>query len=186
MSTTPTIRRWSFSSESSLNLPLTRSRSIKKYTKKLSNLLSPTPKVADDTGVKFVINATRPLTKPVTVTSPTSAYGRKRATSRGEKAFAAFTESWKAGVDTVRYERAPDVWSPLHAPINELAKAEDRRRLDLAPGRLEYLLYVREGVGLPVEHCLIVETMWLRPSEVSFFKAHALIMGEGEEAKCFF
>lgn len=192
MSSTPTIRRSNFSSESSLDLPLTRSRSVKKYAKKLSDLLSPTPKVADDTEeVKFAINATPPLNKPMTVTSPTSASGQKRAISRGGKAFAALTESWNAGVDTIRYERAPNVSSPQYTPIKDLQQAESRRRaerdaLELAPGRVEYLLYVGEGIGPPVEYCSIVEMMWSRPSEVSLFKAHALMIGEGEEAKCFF
>lgn len=192
MSTTPTIRRSSFSSESSLDLPLTRSRSVKKYAKKLSYLLSPTLKVANDTEeVKFAINATPPLNKPMVVTSPTSASGPKRAISRGEKAFAALTESWKAGVDTMSYERASNISSPQYTPIKDLQQAQSRRRaerdaLEVAPGRIEYLLYIGEGIGPPVEYCSIVETMCLRPSEVSLFKVHALMIGEGEEAKCFF
>lgn len=189
MPTTPTICRSNFSSESSLDLPLTRSRSVKKYARKLSNFLSPTLKIADDTEeIKFAINATPPLNKPVTVTSSTSAFGRKRTISHGGKAFAAFTESWKAGVDTMRYERAPNVSSPQYTPINDLQQAESRRQAEreLAPGRVEYLLYVREGIGPLVEYCSIVETMWLSPCEVSLFKAHALMIGEGEEAKCFF
>lgn len=186
MPTTPTIRRSSFSSESSLDLPLSRPRSVKKYAKKLSNLLTPIPKVANETDVDSFLNATPPLEKPAIFTSPTSTSGRKRAVSRGEKAFAALKESWIVGVDTMRYERGPNLSSPLYAANNELAIADDRCRLELAPGRVEYLLYVKEGIGLPVEYCPIVETMWLRPSEVILFKTHALIIGEGEEAKCFF
>ena len=198
-----TIERSSFSSDSSLDFPLSPSQSLKRYTRKVSNLFTPGSRTADDdTEVAYSANTTPPLDKSFAVTSPMSASGRRRAVSGGRRALAAFKESWKAGIDRKGYEQERNFQetedaegkgrhAPRYAPITELQQAEDRRRAErdaslLAPGRTEYLFYVREHMGQPVEHETIIETMWSRPCDARIFKAFALLEGEGEDARCFF
>lgn len=194
--TTSSVHCSSFSSDLSQDQPLTRSRSIKKYAKKLSNILTPVTKlVEDDTDTPYSANTTPPLDRfSFPVTSPRPISSPRRAMSSSKKAFAAFKESWNAGINPKQYkqERAIEISSPRYAPISYLQQAEDRRRaeqaaVELTPGRLEYLLYVRDGSGLPVEYCDIVETMWSRPEEQAIFVAHAVMVDEGSvDARCFF
>ena len=181
ISTQPNYRPRYFDSSKSL---VSRSLSLKPHTRKRSSAFSPEPKRCDSTTHAYAANITPPLDK---------SFADVRPMSSGKKLFNAFKANWKAGVSPQSVYAEDAVLSPRHAPIQELEKAEVRRRAAAArnaalaaPGRVQYLSYLQDRNLSPVVHETILETMWTRPLEEQIFQAHVFVVDEGEKGESWF
>ena len=150
-----------FSSESPIDLPLTRFRSIKMYTKKISDLSTPTLKIAEDhIALAYSANTTPHLDKAFATPNLKSHSIINLTISTPKEILAALKESWQAGVEVGKFSKlrtpAAEESAPRYVPIKELQQAEDRRRVArdaslAAPNRVEYLFYIQSHMGRVVE-----------------------------------